>query len=238
MSEVHEPWAIERRRIADAYRRRSRRENNWFGHEDEAHGYRLAERYRHTRQLLAQKGWRSLADRKVLDVGCGDGHFLLELLQWGAMPQGLAGVDLRPEPLACARSRLPRSALVQSCASQLPWPDGSFDLVCLQTVFSSILDSQLRRRVAEEAQRVLAPGGAVLVYDSRRANPGNADVRALSAGQLAALFPAIAGPVQSLTFLPHIARRLPPALLGRLYPLLAAVPAWRSHLLALLSKPP
>ncbi len=226
----------ERQRILAAYRRRSAVDSQWFGHEDEAHAHRLAERYRLTRQLLAERGLEKLAGRRVLDIGCGDGHFLLELLQWGAEPERLSGIDLRADSLAQARHHLPAIDLRRGCASELPWPDGCFDLVCLQTVFSSILDHNLRRRVAEEAVRVLAPGGAVLIYDSRRDNPHNPDVRALSESQLRNLFPRLTGPVRSLTFLPHVARRLPPILLNTLYPLLAAVPLWRSHLLALLTQ--
>jgi len=226
-----------RQRVRAAYGRRADDPASWFGHEDEAHAHRLAERYRLSRQLLAQRGDTSLAGRRVLDIGCGDGHFLLELMQWGAEPQRLAGVDLRAKPLARAHRCLPQAVLAQSCASALPWPDEAFDLVCLLTVFSSILDDALRQRVAAEATRVLAPGGAVLVYDSRRANPRNPDVRALTREQLTALFPRLAGPVRSLTFLPHIARRLPAAWVDRLYPTLAAVAPWRSHLLALLGKP-
>ncbi len=228
----------ERQRIREAYEKRDEDEASWFGHEDEAHAHRLAERYRLSRRLLASRGCTSLAGRRVLDIGCGDGHFLLELMQWGARPELLAGVDLRAKPLVSAHRRLPRTALSLSCASALPWPDEKFDLVSLLTVFSSILDPAMRRRVATEAMRVLAPDGAVLIYDSRRANPHNPDVRPLTREQLTALFPRLAGPVRSLTFLPHIARRLPAAWVDQLYPALAAVEPWRSHLLALLGKPP
>lgn len=241
MSRPEDPLEAERRRILAAYERRERRGRDALaccGHEDSAHVLRLQQRYRATLRLLRAAG---LADRagelSVLEIGCGDGVQLLELLQWGFAPRRLAGIDLRPAAVERARARLPEADLRIGCASALPWAGDSFDLVGLHTVMSSILDPAMRRAVAAEVDRVLAPGGNLLWYDSHRRNPRNPDTAPVTAAEIRALFPGYRGAIGAVTFLPHVARRLPERLLELGYPLLAAVPRWRSHHLALLVKP-
>ena len=183
----------ERHRILGAYARRQvdgRDGGAYFGLEDEAHLLRLEERRRVTLRLLHDAGLHDLSRRAVLDIGCGEGLDLLALVGFGASPDRLAGIDLRSAPIARAAERLPRADLRTGCGTELPWSDGSFDLVVLSTVFSSILDAPMRARLAEEAARVVTADGAVLCYDTVRDNPENPDVRRLAPDELEALFPA------------------------------------------------
>ncbi len=88
--------------------------------------------------------------------GCGAGYWLRELVKWGARPENLTGNDLLADRVAVAR-RLCAPAVKLECASaaQLPFSDATFDLVLQSTVFTSILDADLKRRVAAEMLRVL-----------------------------------------------------------------------------------
>jgi hypothetical protein len=107
--------------------------------------------------------------------------------------------------------------------------------VIASTTFSSILDPGVRRLVAGEAARVLAPGGAVLWYDLRVNNPSNPNVRRVERHELAGLFPGLTGPIRTATLAPPLARRLLPGaeILARV---LEAVPFLRTHLIAVLVK--
>lgn len=98
--------------------------------------------------------------REVLDVGCGDGALLRELLK--AEP-GLrvSGIDLSAREIERARVRLPADAvgdLIQGDATAIPFADRSFDAVTSHMVFMLIpeIESALR-----EARRVLRPGGTL-----------------------------------------------------------------------------
>ena len=64
-------------------------------------------------------------------------------------------------------------------AAEMPWADDMFKLVVISTVMTSILDAEVRRAVADEVDRVLEPGGAVLWYDFRVDNPANPNVRGI-----------------------------------------------------------
>ena len=183
--------------------------------------------------LLAQPG-PALAERRILDVGCGYGHFLGLLARLGAPPSSLHGVDLLAERIEEARSRHPQIDFRVGNAERLPYPDGAFDLVLLFSVFTSILDPRMRAAVAAEVTRVLEPGGAILWYDFRFDNPRNPNVRGIGRREVARIFPGRAGRLRSVTLLPPLARRLG-RLTPALYPALAAVPPLRSHYLGLLA---
>lgn len=196
------------------------------------------ERLRATAALLARHAPRPLAELQLLEVGCGHGGKLLELLQMGFVPEHLIGNELLPERLASARARLPAALrLLPGDASTLALPTASLDLVLQATVFSSLLDPALRQRLALRLWQLLKPGGAVIWYDLRVDNPRNADVCGLPLAELERLFPQGRILARRVTLAPPLARAaaaLHPALL----PLLNGLPLLRSHLLAWIAKPP
>jgi SAM-dependent methyltransferase len=196
----------------------------------------LQERQRGIAGILGIHGFLPLADRRVLDVGCGSGKVLASLLELGAWPENLYGVDLLPERIAEARQRYPDLNFQCTNAEHLEFPDASFDLVLIFTVFSSILDEQMARNVAYEVIRVLQPGGAVLWYDFRYDNPRNPNVRGMTKQRIETLFPDFDIRLHAIILFPLLARclgRLTPVL----YPVLAAIPPLRTHYLGLLLKP-
>lgn len=94
---------------------------------------------------------------------------------------------------------------------------------------------RVRRLVASEIIRVLAPRGALLWYDFAFNNPRNPNVRGINRKEIRNLFPELHGKVRSITLAPPIARIIAP----RSWPLatfLEAIPLLRTHLLAVLIK--
>ena len=228
----------ERRRILEVYEARDRRvETRFFAYRDPVHVWSHHERYRGTLLLLASAGFHPLSDVRILDVGCGDGGMLRQFLQWGGAVENLAGIELRPDAVRRARHLSPNFDIREGSATLLPWPDRSFDLVCQHTVFTSVLASEMKRRIASEMTRVLRNRGAVLWYDFRYNNPRNPDVRGVAAKEVRALFPDLEIRLGGITLAPPLARRLPVALLPILYPLLSAFPPLRTHYLGLFTKP-
>lgn len=195
-----------------------------------------AERREALRELLAAEGRLPLARQRVLDVGCGSGEVLASLVDDGAEPELLYGVDLRADAIDEARRAHPEMHWQSGNAERIELPSASFDLVLAFTVFSSILDDAMARNLAAEITRLLRPGGALVWYDFRFASPYNANVRAMTAARVTELFPRWPSTMRALTVLPPLARRL-----GRvspvLYPLLARVPPLRSHWLGLMRRP-
>ena len=197
----------------------------------------VQERQRALLQLFVRLGWTDLAALRLLEVGCGGGGNLLELLRLGFDPGHLTGVDLLPERIAQARRVLPQAlALHHGDALVLETPAASQDIVFVSTVFSSLLDDAVQQRLAAAMWHWVRPGGGVLWYDFTVDNPRNPDVRGVPLARLRALFPA--GRVQAvrLTLAPPIARRVV-RLHPSLYTVFNAVPWLRTHVLAWIAKP-
>ena len=85
-----------------------------------------------------------------------------------------------------------------------------FRLVIASLLFTSILDPTVRRLVADEITRVLAPGGAMLCYDFAFNNPRNPNVRKLSKKELMSLFPSLKGAIKAVELAPPLARLVAP----------------------------
>lgn len=196
----------------------------------------LHERHLKMQLLLRQANYWPIDNYTILEVGCGSGNVLGRFQQWGAQPNNLYGVDLLPDRIQAARSQYPYMHFYHANAEQLDFDNGRFDLVLVFTVFSSILDIAMTQNVAREIDRVLAPAGAVLWYDFRYDNPRNPHVRGMKQAVIQNLFPDYNHNLKTITLLPPLARRLG-KLTRPLYPVLATIPALRTHYLGLFQKP-
>jgi ubiquinone/menaquinone biosynthesis C-methylase UbiE len=124
--------------------------------------------------LLVREG--DLAGRRVLDIGCGTGaHAEILSRHFGCEP---GGVDASEGMLAQARAKLPAADLRLGTAERLPFENASFD-AALMVFVAHHVD---RPRAFAEANRVLVPGGRLLIVTS---NPD-----ALPGFWMASLFPS------------------------------------------------
>jgi ubiquinone/menaquinone biosynthesis C-methylase UbiE len=99
---------------------------------------------------------------RVLDVGCGTGTTLRLYRQAGC---AVSGIDASPSMIAAARAKLgPGADLRLGDAAQMPYPNGSFDLVTASLALHE-MPPEARKAVAAEMLRVLKPEGRAVLID-------------------------------------------------------------------------
>jgi SAM-dependent methyltransferase len=192
------------------------------------------------RALIDWIAWARLdpvENKRVLEVGCGTGTKLLQLLRLGFRPENLVGIELLEASADKARRRLPGSvSIIGGDAAATPLDGESFDVVFQSAVFTSILDAGFRRRLAAHMWRAVRPGGGILWYDFVYDNPSNPDVRGIRPGEVQALFPGGQMQLRRITLAPPISRTVC-RLHRRLYTVFNACPLLRTHVLCWIPKP-
>jgi SAM-dependent methyltransferase len=231
--------AIEREAVRARYARRQR-DDTRYNLLTPAVLRAVQERQRAMVRLFAAAGMTNLSSARVLEVGCGTGANLLELLRFGVRPEHLQGIDLLPASVEQARRVLPDAVRVSVGDAADPDPSmaapESQDIVYQATVFSSLLDDRFQQRLADAMWRCVRPGGGELWYDFTVNNPTNADVRGVPVSRIRQLFPGTEMRIRRVTLAPPLAR-----IVTRVHPLLYelcnACVGLRTHVLAWIQKP-
>jgi ubiquinone/menaquinone biosynthesis C-methylase UbiE len=122
------------------------------------------------RWYVARRALRMSRRGEAADLGCGPGLLAIELARMS--PElAVIGVDLSEEMLAQADGNAQRSSSADRIsfrrgdAAQVPFPDGSLDLVVSTLSLHHWSDPVA---VLDEVSRVVRPGGSFLIFDLRR----------------------------------------------------------------------
>lgn len=153
--------------------------------------------------------WRKRAVRglkgDVLDVACGTGDMVLELLKQGA---DVTGVDLSEEMLAIAKRKVESGKWKVADAEQLPFGDASFDAV---TCAFGVRNFVHLEQGLNEMLRVLKPGGQLVILEL--ATPDTPLVKPFYNLYTRRIIPwlgsRIAGNREAYTYLPASIERFP-----------------------------
>ena len=172
----------------------------------------------------------------LLEIDCGSGGNLQQLMRLGFAPENLSGNELQADRVTQAVRNLPAAVRIESGnaldRNQAP---GSLDVVFQSLVFSSVLDKDVQAMLAERMWQWVRPGGGILWYDFTVNNPSNPDVRGVPLQRVRELFPEASMQSWRVTLAPPLSRlvtRLHPAL----YDWCNLVPWLRTHQLCWLYK--
>ncbi|MEB2352609.1 MAG: class I SAM-dependent methyltransferase [Burkholderiaceae bacterium] len=194
------------------------------------------ERERALIRLIRTVGLAPVAEKRVLEIGCGSGSNLLELLGLGFVPENLVANELLEERAALARRRLPQGVrILPGDATGLDLGNDAFDVVYQSTVFTSLLDNAFQQELARRMWQWVKPGGGILWYDFVFDNPRNPDVRGVPVRRIRELFPQADIRRWRVTLAPPISRRVT-RLHPELYRVFNAFPFLRTHVLCWIGK--
>ena len=199
----------EEARINSVYaRRQGAHRYSWF---NQAHVFRVQELERDILAVLRAANFEYLQDKKIIEIGCGEGQWLRQFIKWGACPENVAGIDVLQDRVTRARQLSPaRMQIHYGNATKLPFNNASFDLVMQFLAFTSILDMTVKEMVAHEMLRTLKEKGLILWYDFFVNNPLNPDVCAIQKQELVHLFPDCHIDFRRVSLAPPLCRLLAP----------------------------
>jgi ubiquinone/menaquinone biosynthesis C-methylase UbiE len=197
----------EAERIKKAYERRDERiPLQLYSFFNPAHSFTVQRRDWEIIKAFKMCGITTLADKRILDIGCGTGRELLNLIRYGAKPENLYGLDLLQGRIDIAKQLNPNVDFRCGDAADLPYEDSSFDIVTQFTVFTSIIDTGMKSSIAKEMLRILTPDGIVIWYDYHMNNPKNPDVRGIKKREIYELFPDCEIYLKRVTLAPPVSR--------------------------------
>ncbi len=110
---------------------------------------------------------RGQAGEKLLDVGCGTGHWSSFFAELGYQ---VTGIDISPEMIEAARIAAPECFFQVADGCELPFKDGSFDVAASMATLEFITD---RSAAVREMVRCAKPGGGLLIGTLNRLAPLN-----------------------------------------------------------------
>jgi len=160
--------------------------------------------------LLKRHGMADLSNKKILEIGCGKGNVLRDFISYGARPENCYGIDLLPDRIEEAVRLSPNINFRCCSAENIAFRDGELDMALVFTVFTSILDMPMKKRIAHEILRILKPGGVIIWYDYHMDNPSNPDVRGVKKKEIYDLFPGCEIHLRRVTLAPPLARAISP----------------------------
>ena len=117
------------------------------------------------RRSLVHEAIAAAPGERILDVGCGPGFYVAELLEQVGPDGHVCGIDSSAPMLAIAARRVDgyeNVELLEAPATALPFESDSFDGAISVQVLEYIDDVALALR---ELHRVLRPGGRLVVWD-------------------------------------------------------------------------
>ena len=171
------------------------------------------DRMNHLMTAGLDRCWRKRAVQglhgKVLDVACGTGDMVVELLRTRhAASLQVTGVDLSEEMLAIAKRKAPQAEYRLADAEHLPFGDASFDAV---TCAFGVRNFVHLEQGLGEMVRVLKPGGRMAILEL--ATPDNPFIRFFYNIYTRRIIPwlgsRIAGNREAYTYLPSSIERFP-----------------------------
>jgi SAM-dependent methyltransferase len=120
-------------------------------------------RFGQDRRLNLIRQYATLDGARILDIGCGLGVYVRKFREFS---DSVCGIDIDPKRLREGARTTP--GLMLAVGEHLPFRDATFDVVVLNEVIEHVTNDAETMR---ETERILRPGGRVVIYAPNRLYP-------------------------------------------------------------------
>jgi 2-polyprenyl-3-methyl-5-hydroxy-6-metoxy-1,4-benzoquinol methylase len=174
----------------------------------------------------------NISNIKFMEIGAGGGDNIFFFARRGIKWENIWANELLGDRFKILEAKFPNSNLYKGDASQLGFKQ-EFDIVFQSTVFTSVLDDDLKQRLANKMMEMVKPDGIILWYDFIYDNPRNKNVKGIKKSEIRKLFTNAKDITFSkVTLAPPISRRF-----YRFYNIINTIfPFLRTHIIAVIKK--
>ena len=121
----------------------------------------LLARYRDFLERIVLKKYFETGNKKILDIGCGNGRFFELFFSKG---YDVTGVDFSKSLIRQAKERYPYAKVMLTMSEKLPFKNNSFDYIFLLLLLSHT-DYRSFKKTISEAGRIVKNGGKIFILD-------------------------------------------------------------------------
>lgn len=112
----------------------------------------------------------NIKNKKILDLGCGDGRFSNTLYELGA---NCTGADVSPAMIKVALTNYPHVSFIHTNTNLKELRNNSFDKIILRNVLLNISNKITFNKIFQNCARVLKPGGEIIFSNPHPASIKN-----------------------------------------------------------------
>ena len=131
--------------------------------------------------------FRKPNELELLEVGAGAGANLSFFKNLGIIDENIYANELLEDRVIELKNNFPTIHTLPGDALQLKF-ENKFDIVFQSTVFTSILDADLKKQFADKLWKMTKPNGIILWYDFMYDNPKNKSVKGINKSEIKLLF--------------------------------------------------
>ena len=105
-----------------------------------------------------------LEESTLLDIGAGEGNFILKMISFGIKPQNIVAVEYLEARYNKLREKLPNIKSINDDFLNVELNNQS-DIITLLAVLTSITENEIRYRILKKALDSLSSNGMLVLYD-------------------------------------------------------------------------
>jgi phospholipid N-methyltransferase len=99
-----------------------------------------------------------------LDIGAGEGNFILTLMQFGLKLNNITAVEYLKNRFDVLQEKLPNIKSINDDFLNIEL-EKTFDIISLMAVLTSIVDNEIRYKIVKKSLKSVSRGGMLVIYD-------------------------------------------------------------------------